>query len=50
LIVFAALPPAVLNFMLAERYDIEPHRVAAVVLLGNLVSLAVLPVVLLYVL
>ena len=50
LIVFAALPPAVLNFMLAERYDIEPHRVAAVVLLGNLASLAVLPVVLLYVL
>ena len=36
LLVFAALPPAVLNFMLAERYNIEPHKVAAVVLLGNL--------------
>jgi hypothetical protein len=50
LVVFAALPPAVLNFMLAERYDIEPHKVAAVVLLGNLVSLLVLPGVLYFLL
>jgi len=50
LMVFAALPPAVLNFMLAERYHIEPRKVAAIVLLGNLASLAVLPVVLFYVL
>lgn len=50
LILFAALPPAVLNFMLAERYDIEPPKVAAVVLLGNLASLVVLPVVLLFIL
>ena len=50
LIVFAALPPAVLNFMLAERYDIEPRKVAAVVLLGNLASLLVIPLVLLSVL
>ena len=46
LIVFAALPPAVLNFMLAERYNIEPRKVAAVVLLGNMMSLLVLPLVL----
>jgi predicted permease len=50
LIVFAALPPAVLNFMLAERYGIEPRKVAAVVLMGNLMSLLVLPAVLLFVL
>ena len=50
LIVFAALPPAVLNFMLAERYGIEPRKVAAVVLLGNLGSLLVIPGVLLFVL
>jgi len=50
LVVFAALPPAVLNFMLAERYHIEPRKVAAIVLLGNLASLAVLPLVLFYVL
>ena len=50
LIVFAALPPAVLNFMLAERYGIEPRKVAAVVLMGNMMSLLVLPAVLLFVL
>jgi predicted permease len=50
LLAFAALPPAVLNFMLAERYGIEPRKVAAIVLLGNLASLAVLPAVLFYVL
>ncbi|MCB1723053.1 MAG: AEC family transporter [Chromatiaceae bacterium] len=43
LLVFAALPPAVLNFMLAERYAVEPHKVAAMVLLGNLASLLVIP-------
>ena len=50
LIVFAALPPAVLNFMLAERYGIEPRKVAAIVLLGNLASLAVIPAALYFVL
>ena len=50
LLAFAALPPAVLNFMLAERYHVEPRKVAAIVLLGNLASLFVLPVVLLLVL
>lgn len=50
LLVFAALPPAVLNFMLAERYNVEPRKVAAVVLLGNLASLAIIPAVLLWVL
>lgn len=50
LLVFAALPPAVLNFMLAERYNVEPRKVAAVVLLGNLASLLVLPAVLYFVL
>ena len=49
LVVFAALPPAVLNFMLAERYGIAPRQVAAIVLLGNLASLAVLPAVLFFV-
>jgi predicted permease len=46
LVVFAALPPAVLNFMLAERYAIEPRKVAAIVLIGNLASLIVIPAVL----
>ena len=50
LLVFAALPPAVLNFMLAERYGIAPRQVAAIVLIGNIASLAILPAVLFVVL
>ena len=44
--VFAALPPAVLNYMVAEQYQQEPHKVASLVLLGNLGSLIVMPLVL----
>jgi len=44
--VFAALPPAVLNYMVAEQYQQEPHKVASLVLLSNLGSLIVIPVVL----
>ncbi|SFM49214.1 AEC family transporter [Marinobacter pelagius] len=44
--VFAALPPAVLNYMVAEQYQQEPHTVASLVLLSNLGSLIVMPIVL----
>ncbi len=50
LIVFAALPPAVLNYVFAERYGQEPQRVASIVLLGNAAALVTLPAVLLLVL
>lgn len=43
LLVFAALPPAVLNFMLAEKYQQEPQRVASIVLAGNFASLIFIP-------
>jgi predicted permease len=43
LLVFAALPPAVLNFMVAEQYRQEPRRVASIVLIGNLGSLVFIP-------
>jgi predicted permease len=46
LLVFGALPPAVLNYLMAEQYRQEPERVASIVLLGNLSALAVMPVVL----
>ena len=46
LLVFAALPPAVLNVLVAEQYQQEPDRVASIVLLGNLASLVIMPVVL----
>jgi len=41
--VFAALPPAVLNYMLAEKYQQQPEQVASIVLLGNLGSVLVIP-------
>ncbi|WP_148864083.1 AEC family transporter [Marinobacter fonticola] len=44
--VFAALPPAVLNYIVAEQYRQEPHNVASLVLIGNLGSLVVMPIVL----
>ena len=40
---FAALPPAVFCFMVAESYQQEPERVAAIVLLGNFAALAFVP-------
>ena len=40
---FAALPPAVFSFMLAESYKQEPEKVAAIVMLGNLASLLFVP-------
>ena len=46
LLIFSALPPAVLNFMFAEKYNQEPRRTAAIVLLGNLIGVLVIPAVL----
>lgn len=43
LILFGALPPAVLNYILSEHYDQEPAQVASIVVLGNLASLVVIP-------
>jgi predicted permease len=50
LLIFACLPPAVLNYMVAELYQQEPHKVASIVLVGNLLSLIVVPIVLIFVL
>jgi predicted permease len=44
LIVFGALPPAVLNFLVAEQYQQEPGRVAAIVMIGNLGAFVAIPV------
>lgn len=40
---FAALPPAIFCFMVAERYKQEPDKVASIVMLGNLLSLVFVP-------
>ncbi len=50
LLLFAALPPAVLNYLIAERYDQEPEQVATLVLIGNLGSLVAVPVALYFIL
>ena len=50
LIVFGALPPAVLNYMVAERYNQQPRQVASIVMLGNLASVLIIPLVLAFVL
>jgi len=43
LILFGSLPPAVLNFMVAEQYRQEPAKVASIVLIGNLLSIVFVP-------
>ena len=44
LLIYGALPPAVLNYMFAERYRQEPDRVASMVLIGNAIAPLVLSV------
>jgi predicted permease len=44
LYLFGALPPAVLNFMVAEQYRQEPSKVASIVLIGNVMSVLFIPV------
>lgn len=50
LIVFGALPPAVLSFVFAEKYGLQPQRVASLVMMGNLMSLIFVPMALYWVL
>ena len=43
LLLFAALPPAVMQFMLAERYHQEPDKVGAMIMLGNALAILFVP-------
>ena len=43
LLIFGSLPPAVLNFMVAEQYRQEPAKVASIVLIGNVLSVIFVP-------
>jgi malate permease and related proteins len=43
LVLFGALPPAVLNFMVAEQYRQEPGKVASIVLVGNVLAVLFIP-------
>jgi len=49
-ILFSALPPAVLNFVVAEKYNQQPHLVASLVFMSNLGSLIVIPITLWFIL
>ncbi|CAG9169077.1 AEC family transporter [Cupriavidus pampae] len=44
LFVFAALPPAVLNFLVADHFRQEPDQVASIVLLGNIAAVIFVPI------
>jgi predicted permease len=44
LILFSSLPPAILNFLIADRHNQEPEKVASIVLIGNLASLVFVPI------
>jgi len=46
LFAYAALPPAVLNFMFAERFKQYPAKVASIIALSHLVSLISVPLML----
>jgi predicted permease len=43
LFVFASLPPAVLNFLVADHFRQEPDQVASIVLLGNVGAVVFVP-------
>jgi len=43
LLLFGCLPPAVLNFMVAEQYQQEPGKVASIVLIGNVLAVVFVP-------
>jgi|SRR5690625_202717 len=45
IVLSAMLPPAVLNFLLSEHYKVSPQTVASIVLLGNVLSVATVPIV-----
>jgi len=43
MILFACLPPAVFNFLLADKFQVQPEKVASTVVIGHVFSIVVLP-------
>ncbi|KAB7891771.1 AEC family transporter [Poseidonibacter ostreae] len=50
IILFGALPPAVINSIMAEKYNCDSITVASIVAIGNIASLIIIPIVLYFVL
>ncbi|MCG9629287.1 AEC family transporter [Vibrio sp. Isolate30] len=46
MVLFTMLPPAVMNYLFAERFNVEPTKVASMVLFGNFLSVVTLPILL----
>lgn len=49
LVLFSAMPPAVLNYLVAERYNLNPNAVASIVMIGNMASLIIVPLTLFFI-
>jgi predicted permease len=43
MVLFACLPPAMFNYLLADRFHIEPGKVASTVVIGHVFSMIFLP-------
>ncbi|NOH97533.1 AEC family transporter [Vibrio sp. 99-70-13A1] len=48
MVLFSMLPPAVMNYLFAERFQVEPNNVASMVLFGNFLSIVTLPILLIF--
>jgi predicted permease len=48
LLLYSVMPPAVMNAVIAERYQTDPALVASAITLGTLVSVAAIPAVLVF--
>ena len=46
LIVQYAMPSAVFNFILADRYNKSPEKIASIVFVSTIISILVIPIVL----
>lgn len=44
LFLYAALPPAVINYLFAEQYNAEPDKVASMVMIGNAMAVVFVPI------
>ncbi len=44
LLLYGALPPAVMNYVFAEHYDCDPDKMASIVLIGNLAAIIFVPI------
>ena len=50
LILYGALTPAVMTYILPQRYNQEPGKVATIVMIGNMLAVLVIPVTLFFIL